>query len=66
VIIIGEFGVGNKEQMLVNIPSKLDLKSWNQLPADFLVYFPCKITTFRMRVKNVVTDRGVEVGIQCK
>ena len=38
------------------------IKSWNQLPADFLASFPYKLNTFRKRVKNVVTCKGIEVG----
>jgi len=41
------------------------IKSWNQLPAGLLVSFPCKLK-FRKRVKNVVTSKGIEVGIECK
>jgi len=28
------------------------IKSWNQLPAGLLASFPCKLNTFRKRVKN--------------
>ena len=42
------------------------IKSWNQLPAGLLGSFPCKLNTFRKRVKNVVTSRGTEVGTECK
>jgi len=42
------------------------IKSWNQLPASLLASFPCKISTFRKRVKNVVTSKGIQVGIECK
>jgi len=38
------------------------IKSWNQLPAGLLASFPCKLNTLRKRVKNVVTDKGIEVG----
>jgi len=38
------------------------IKSWNQLPAGLLAYFPCKINTFRKTVKNVVTSKGIQVG----
>jgi hypothetical protein len=31
--------------------------NWNQLPADLLASFPCKLTTFRKRVKKVVTNK---------
>jgi len=42
------------------------IKSWNQLPAGLLVSSPCKLNTFRMRAKNVVTNKGIQVGIECK
>jgi len=66
--MIGKWGLENKEQMLVNIPSYIDrtIKSCNQLPAGLLASFHCKLNTFRKRVKNVVTGKGSEVGIECK
>ena len=45
---------------------KWNIKSWNQLPADLLVSFACKLNTFRKRVKNVVTGKGIEVGTECE
>ena len=39
------------------------IKSWKQLPASLLASFPCKINTFRERVKNVVTSKGIQVGM---
>jgi len=42
------------------------IKSSNQLPASLLVSFLCKLNTFRKRVKNVVTSKGIGVGIECK
>jgi hypothetical protein len=39
------------------------IKSWNQLPAGLLASFPCKINKFRKRVKNVVTSKGIQVGV---
>jgi hypothetical protein len=27
---------------------------------------PCKLNTFRRRVKNVLTSKGIVVGIECK
>ena len=42
------------------------IKSWNQLPAGLLASFPCKLNAFRKRVKNVVTSKGIEVGVECK
>ena len=38
----------------------------NQIPANLLTSFHCKLNTFGRRVKNVVTSRGIEVGIECK
>ena len=40
------------------------ITSWNQLPAGLLASFRCKVNTFRKRVKNVVTSKGIEVGIE--
>jgi hypothetical protein len=42
------------------------IKSWNQLPAGLLASFCCKINTLRKTVKNVVTSKGIVVGIDCK
>jgi len=42
------------------------IKSWNQLFAGLLATFPCKLNTYRKRVKNVVTSKGIQVGIECK
>jgi hypothetical protein len=42
------------------------IKCWNQLPAGLLASFPCKLNTFRKTVKNVVTSKGIQVGIECK
>jgi len=44
----------------------MNIKSWNQSPAGLLASFPCKLNMFRKRVKNVVTSKGTEVGIECK
>jgi hypothetical protein len=66
-IIIGKLGLGNKEQLLENIPFvNRTIKSWNQLPANLLASFSCKLNTFRKRVKNVVTRKGIGEGIECK
>jgi hypothetical protein len=35
------------------------VKSWNQLPVGLLESFPCQLNTFRKRVKNVVTSKGI-------
>jgi len=42
------------------------IKRWNQLPASLLACFPCKLKTFRKRLKNVVTSKGIQVRIECK
>jgi hypothetical protein len=42
------------------------IKSLNQLPASLLASFPCKLNTFRKRVKNVVTRKGIQVGVEGK
>jgi len=42
------------------------IKSWKQLPASLLASFPCKLNPFRKRVKNVVTSKEIQVGIECK
>ena len=42
------------------------IKGWNQLTAGLLASFHCKLNTFRKRVKNVVTSKGLQVGIECK
>jgi hypothetical protein len=42
------------------------IESWNQLSASLLASFPCKLNTFRNRVKNVVTSEGIQVGFECK
>ena len=34
--------------------------------AGLLVSFACKQNTFRKRVKNVVTSKGLQVGVECK
>jgi hypothetical protein len=39
------------------------IKNWTQLPADLLVSFPCKLRTFRKRVKKVVTNKGNSSGV---
>ena len=37
------------------------IRNWNQLPASLLASFPCKLSTFRKSVKNVVTSKGIQV-----
>jgi hypothetical protein len=39
------------------------IKNWTQLPADLLAPFPCKLSTFRKRVKKVVTSEGNSSGV---
>jgi hypothetical protein len=39
------------------------IRRWNQLPSGLLASFPCKLNTFRNRFKNVVTSKGIQVGI---
>jgi hypothetical protein len=34
--------------------------------AKHLVPFSCKLNTFKKRVKNVVTSKGIQVRIDCK
>jgi len=38
------------------------IRRWNKLPASLLASFPCKLNTFRKRVKNAVTSRGNSSG----
>jgi hypothetical protein len=42
------------------------IKSWNQLPTSLLESFPCKLNTFRKRVKKVIRSKGIQVGTECK
>ena len=42
------------------------IKSWNQLLATLLESFPCKLNMFGKRLKNVVTNKGTQVGIECR
>ena len=42
------------------------ITNWIQLPASLLASFPCKLSTFRKRVKNVVTGKGIGVWVECK
>jgi hypothetical protein len=37
-----------------------------QLPGGLLASFPCKMNTFRERVTNVVTSKGIKVGTECE
>ena len=64
MIIIGKLGLEIKEQILVNSFVNRTIKSWNQLPASLLASFPCKLNTFRKGFKNVVTSKGIQVGIE--
>jgi hypothetical protein len=40
------------------------IKSWNQLPGNLQASIPFKINAFRKRVKNLVTSKGIQVGIE--
>ena len=60
---MGKLGIGNKERVGKYSFLNKTIKSWNQLPAGLLASFPCKLNTFRERVKNVVTNKGIEVGL---
>ena len=42
------------------------ITNWNQLTASLLASFPCKISIFRKKVKNVVTNKGIQVRGECK
>jgi hypothetical protein len=42
------------------------IKNCKQLHAGLLVFFFCKLNTFRKRIKKVVTNKAIEVGIECK
>ena len=42
------------------------IRNWNQLPAGSLASFPCKLNTFRKRVKYIVTSSSSQVGSECK
>ena len=42
------------------------IKNWKQLPEGLLASFPCKLNTFRKRVKDVVTSKEIQVGTECK
>jgi len=39
------------------------IRNWNQLPASQLASFPCNLNTFRKKVKNVVTSKGIQGGV---
>ena len=64
-IIIGKLGLGTRTDVGKYSSISRTIKSWNQLPAGLLSSFPCKLNTFRKRVKNVVTSKGNGVGIKC-
>jgi hypothetical protein len=34
------------------------IKTWKRLPAEVLAPFPCKLGTFRKRIRNVLTSKG--------
>jgi len=37
-----------------------------EMTISALASFPCKLNTFRKRVKNVVTRKGIQVGVEGK
>ena len=39
------------------------IKSWDELTAALLASFPCKLNSFRKRVNNVVTSKGIKWGL---
>ena len=42
------------------------IKRWNQLPAGLLASLPCKLNTFRKRIKKAVTMKGLQVSNERK
>jgi hypothetical protein len=38
-------------------------KDWNRLAAGMLASFPCKLNTFRKRVREAVTSKGALGGV---
>jgi hypothetical protein len=38
------------------------IKDWNRLPAGMLASFPCKLNSFRKRVREAVTSKEVFDG----
>ena len=40
------------------------IKNWKQLRAGLLVFFFCKLNTFRKKIKKLVTSKGIQVGIE--
>jgi hypothetical protein len=45
---------------LYNFDRNRTTKDWNRLPADVLASFPCKLNTFRKRLREAVTTRSKE------
>jgi hypothetical protein len=39
------------------------VKDWNSLPPDILASFPCKLNTFRKRVREAVTSKEALGGV---
>jgi len=61
---------GNRNQKIRTRKQRTDVgkfsfvnRSINQLPASLLASCPWKLNTFRNRVKNVVTGKGIQVGL---
>jgi hypothetical protein len=40
------------------------INSWNQLPGSLQTSTPFKINTFRNRVNNLVTSKGIRLGVE--
>jgi hypothetical protein len=38
------------------------MKDWNRLPAGVLAAFPCKLKTFRKRIREAVTNKEALSG----
>jgi hypothetical protein len=67
MIVIGKTGTRNQRKVVGNYSFvNRNIKRWNQLTAGLLASFPCKLNTFRKRVKNLVKRNGIQVGVECK
>ena len=42
------------------------VRSWNQLPAGLVASIPCKLNTFRKRLRMQLQAKGSQVGTECK
>jgi hypothetical protein len=66
LLVVEEVDLSREGESLISRRFSDTRQGWNQLPAGLLASFPCKLNTFRKRVKNVVTSKGIQVGIECK